>query len=512
MSSNIKNHPSIHNTVDTVKFGPMSHPEDSEFFDHRLKDAYAQGIIPIPTVTKNSKPVTLSIYQMKDELAHCLSVIFSTKDNYLLGEIFYMLEKKFVWGPDADIPTMAIRLRRNSNGHYSYFLIINADFFFGEITERDQRVAFLLHEVYHILLQHVTLRMLGSSYTGLKNVAQDLAINGMIAKCDQGGDGSWNQDANNFPIGFAANTNLPDPDDFEASQAEERKQKEKEYTILSRGCHPLNNRFAILPPHLSAEDYYHLLLTKKDGEGGEGMDLQGLMADIMGQHDWFKDLDPGDTPEDAQGDIEAFFNNVQRAVRDHLSRGRGMAMLNKLLESLYVPKPNWASLLSRFFATNQADPEQTWVRPNRRGQEDIQGKRYEYVYRVAIFIDQSGSMGDDDIAKMYNRLRGLLNHAVVDIIHFCDGIDFDSRHTVRSARDLMPLRTVSGGTSFQPIFDYFREDKSDYDAAIIMTDMYADNPEPVRQICFVYSEDMKGSRETAKGFLEKGHTVIELPA
>jgi len=42
--------------------------------------------------------------------------------------------------------------------------------------------------------------------------------------------------------------------------------------------------------------------------------------------------------------------------------------------------------------------------------------------------------------------------------------------------------------------------------------MYADNPEPVRQICFVYSEDMKGSRETAKGFLEKGHTVIELPA
>lgn len=532
------------NTVDDITFGPSAYGEldPKKIFYSELKEQYEQGNLPIHTVGKATTDMTLN--QMKEELKWCLNNVIRSQGDQLLAEIIYLLKKEFVSGPDQDVQTAAIRMRRNSDGKFEMSLVCNMDFFFAECVTRKQRVAILYHEVYHVLFKHLTLRR-AEKQTVLWNIAQDLAINSLIGEYTKNnGNDNYTVDLTMFPGVCATNVvlDVPDPD-LDAAEVEAKVREEfriydeqtgkptpeekiqkaianmlkmRRRVAVRSGCFPLVGAFKNIPPNLSSEEYYEIL-TDPNGPV-KWQDISAMIDLIISEHDWFGDVDPdelGDIPEGATEEFRRFYEAVKSRVRDHLSRkgrGHGASPIDELLEKLYVAKPNWASILAKHIASSRKNLTQTWVRRNRRGVKGIPAIQHDYVHNVRIYIDQSGSMSDEDVAKMYGRIQPLLKSADVTVYHFDYGVDEASRHEVRYARDLKPIRTRSGGTDFDSVFTHFSNGKERVDVVIIMTDMGAPPPPKAdRKVVFMYSEDMTWIGDL-DSFKRKKHKVIKLPA
>ncbi len=532
------------NTYDDITFGPSAygHLNDDQIFYSELKEQYENGSIPLHEVDKAQTTMTLN--QMKDELKWCLNNIIRVNQEHLLAEIIYLLKKEFVSGPEQDIQTAAIRMRAGREGRFEMTLVMNMDFFFGECVTRAQRTAILYHEVYHVLFKHLTLRR-AEKQTVLWNIAQDLAINSLV--CDyqkQDAGNNWKVDLTMFPGACSTNVvfDLEDPNlnrtDVEAEIRKEMEAYAKETgrevpeakiqkTIESAmkmrrrvacrsGCFPLVGAFKDIPPNLSSEEYYEIL---RDPDGPvKWQDISSMIDLIMSQHDWFADVDSddlGDMPEGATEEFRRFYEAVKSRVRDHLSkkgRGHGSSAIDELLEKLYVARPNWASILAKHIASSRKNLTQTWVRRNRRGVKGMPAIQHDCVHNVRIYVDQSGSMSDEDVAKMYGRIQPLLKSADVTVYHFDYGVDENSKHQVRYSRDLKPIRTRSGGTDFDSVFDHLGNGKERVDVAVIMTDMGAPPPKKSnRKVVFMYSEDMNWIGDVPS-FKKLKHKVIKLPA
>lgn len=532
------------NTNDNLEFGPSAygHLKDEEIFYSELKEEYEKGNIPLYEVPKVQTQMTL--HQMKEELKWCLNTIIKSNSDYLLAEIIYLLKKEFVSGPEQDVQTAAIRMRKGHEGKYEMTLVCNMDFFFAECVTRKQRIAILYHEVYHVLFKHLSLRR-AEKHTVLWNIAQDLAINSLICNYQKDVENNmWNVDLTMFPGACSTQVvfDLNDPNLDEEEVEEKVRNEMKRYTEVTgmpvsedkiqksikeamkmrrrvavrSGCFPLVGAFKDIPPNLSSEEYYDIL---RDPNGPvKWQDISAMVDLIISQHDWFGDIDPdelGDLPEGATEEFRRFYEAVKSRVRDHLSkkgRGHGTSAIDALLEKLYVAKPNWASILAKHIASSRKNLTQTWVRRNRRGVKGIPAIQHDYIHNVRIYIDQSGSMSDEDVAKMYSRIQPLLKSADVTVYHFDYGVDEQSRHEVRYARDLKPIRTRCGGTDFTSVFNHFQNDKERVDVVIIMTDMGAPAPpKSDRKVVFMYSEDMQWTGDVPS-FRKLKHKVIKLPA
>ena len=532
------------NTYDKITFGPSAYGDlsEKEIFHHNLKEQYENGSIPIFEVEKVTSSMTLE--EMKEELKWCLNTVIRSKGDHLLAEIIYLLKKEFVQGPGQSVETAAIRMRKGNSDKYEMTLICNVDFFFGECVNREQRIAILYHEVYHVLFKHLTLRM-ADHQTVLWNIAQDLAINSLICNYTKNSD-SWEADITMFPGACSGEVtlNIEDPrlnrEDVERSVreyfsnlienneiviSEEDIQKEinsrmkmKRRVPFRSGCFPLTGSFREVPPNLSSEEYYEIL---KDPNGPvKWADIELMISKVISEHDWFSDVeisDLGEIPEGATEEFRNFYEAVKSRVRDHLSkrrRGLGTSSIDSILEKLYVPKPNWASILAKHISSSRKNINQTWIRMNRRGLKGVPSIQHDYVHNVRIYIDQSGSMSDKDISKMYNRIQPLLKSTEITVYHFDWLVDNDSKHKVKYAKDLNPIRTKCGGTNFNSVFEHFSNDKERVDVIIIMTDMGAPPPPSSdRRVVFMYSEDMSVSSEIYIGQFKKfKHKVIKLPA
>lgn len=557
----------VTNTVDNIVFGPSAYDRADgskpPIFHSELKHKFEEGDWNIDEYTIEKVNSSFSLNEMKEELKWCLEKMLNRPGDYLLAEIIFMLDKEIVTGEDHPIQTACIKLRRNRDGKYQMTLVLNADFFFGECVTRNQRIGILYHEVYHVLLKHLSLRS-PDKQTPLWNIAQDLAINSLVGSYTKNSNGVYNVDISMFP-GISATTvtlDIPDEtkdreevynsvlnaflshvlmsklrsgeisseEEFDPTSVDipvEKLEKEVEKLMKLRrtvgvrsGCFPLVGAFKEIPPNLSSEEYYKIL-TDKNGPV-KAKDLSAMMDLIISEHDWFSDIDPddlGELPEDASEELKNFYEAVKQKVRDYLNscqqRGRGASPLNVLLEKLYTKKPSWSSILSKHIATNRDKVGQTWIRRNRRNIKGIPALQMNYVHNVRIYIDQSGSMSNEDVAKMYSRIKSLIKESRVVIYHFDDGVDEESRHIVKNKSDLRPIRTRGGGTDFHSVYDHFKKSKKErVDVVLIMTDMGASAPEKAeRKVMYLYSEDMNIQKEHIDNAFRKfKHKVIELPA
>jgi predicted metal-dependent peptidase len=92
------------------------------------------------------------------------------------------------------------------------------------------------------------------------------------------------------------------------------------------------------------------------------------------------------------------------------------------------------------------------------------------------FIDQSGSMADEDIALLYSELEGLAKEVSIDTYNFDVTIDKKSHKSWKRGEKLPAIgRTRCGGTDFQCVADFCNdpENRGKWSGVIILTDGYA---------------------------------------
>ena len=120
----------------------------------------------------------------------------------------------------------------------------------------------------------------------------------------------------------------------------------------------------------------------------------------------------------------------------------------------------------------------TRMRPNRRTGFLQMGSIRQFDTRLLVAVDVSGSISDITLQDFFSVVLRIFRYGITQI----DVVQFDAEmgeiHPLLSARPDIEVHG-RGGTSFQPLFDYFFSPKQahNYDGLIILTD--GDAPPPV---------------------------------
>ena len=318
----------------------------------------------------------------------------------------------------------------------------------------------LLHEFYHIVLLHVTSRIPGERMTKKWNVATDLAINSELSNFEKDFES---------PSGYVVvSSMLP----------------------LDKALIPSVGPFAKLAPHLSAEEYMSLLPEhedKNDSESGDSGESQsgdsGEQGDGNGNGNGFDDhSDWGDsdgTDEKRKIAEERLKEAVKEAYVEAQTKGFGSVSqaMRKDIKEAITPRVNWRSVLRSFVkASQRANKTSTIKRLNRRYAYVHPGRKAQRQAKIAVSIDQSGSVSDSMLAAFYSELEKLAQLAEFTIVPFDTEVSTEHIHVWKKGERHEKERYMYGGTCFNAPTRWVNENK--FDGHIVLTDMEAPKPVP----------------------------------
>jgi len=319
------------------------------------------------------------------------------------------------------IPTAGVRINKETQ---QFEMIYNPSFF-GKLEDKE-RIDVLKHEFYHVIFEHVTGRLPPEGMTKMWNIATDLAIN----------------------------SHLPN--------------------IPKMACIPGQGKFADYSPRLSSEQYFDLLkedpeMNKEpqEGEGGEGN---------FDDHEGWGD--------------EAIDNTMREIAKEHLKEALGKAAkegnaknwgsvpadIRKQIMDKLEATVDWRKMLRYFIKTSQrADKNSTVRKVNKRFPRIHAGKKVNRVAKIAISIDQSGSVSDEMLALFFTELNELASLATFTVIPFDTRVDQKLVYVWKKGKSHVWERVMCGGTDFNAPTKYVNEE-GDWDGHIILTDMCAPKP------------------------------------
>jgi predicted metal-dependent peptidase len=316
--------------------------------------------------------------------------------------------------------------------------------FFEDMADKE-RLGVLKHEFYHIIFEHVTGRLPPEGMSKMWNVATDLAINSHLM--------------GELPEG---------------------------------GCFPTIKPFEEYPVGMSAEWYFSKLQNddqfkpqEGDGEGGEGQpsDGQGDGSGNGGLPDTTDDHSGwGEASEEVRDMAkERLKQAVEKAAQDAAS-GQGWgsvsADMRKRIMDMIKPKVNWRSVLRYFIKTSQrADKRSTVKRYNKKYRaQKYAGKKVKRTAKIAIAIDQSGSVSDAMLTAFFAELNGLAKLAEFTVVPFDTQVDDSKVYVWKKGQRVAVERVLTGGTDFDAPTRYSND--RNFDGLIILTDMEAPKPIP----------------------------------
>ena len=140
-------------------------------------------------------------------------------------------------------------------------------------------------------------------------------------------------------------------------------------------------------------------------------------------------------------------------------------------------KVDWKKVLRSFVKASQKSTRRSTVkRINRRFPYIHAGKRSDRVARVAISIDQSGSVSNSMLVAFFAELEQLAKYAEFVVVPFDTKVDEKLVYTWKKGQKKTWERVMCGGTCFNAPSEYVNDNS--FDGHIVLTDMCADKPIP----------------------------------
>jgi predicted metal-dependent peptidase len=311
--------------------------------------------------------------------------------------------------------------------------------------------------------------------------------------------------------------------------------REAKWELPSWGVFPEKYNF---PVGLTMEEYFDLL--RKDPEQAKAT-TRAIVAEAKGQ-------DPGGTSPDVcagqcgsvagnpspneaaaaagagapgrhQGEVTAAKKSSLQAAKQHFEKvngcGNAPGWIEEQLGTLERRKDrDWVRELSilvrrRSGIIQAGGSDFSLRRPSKRSMDIspfIRPGMVEQQYEAAIYIDTSGSMGEEELQYAKNVVCNIMEQTGVDTVWLgqCDS----KMHGAKRVRIReVPTMTMKGrgGTSFIPIFEHVRELKPKPDMVVVITD--GDGPAPKvapRGLCVIWVIVPCGYRRPAPW----GHLIV----
>ena len=340
------------------------------------------------------------------------------------------------------VPTAGVRVNPDSG---QFEMLYNPDFM-GSLSEKHLQ-GILMHEFYHLIFEHVTGRKPADGLKRIDNIAMDLSINCHISDY-------LPSEANPGPV-------IGDGEPMKA-------------------CIPGENMFKDLPPFKTYEWYLEALKNMQDEQDdgeGNGDPFGGM--DSMDDHDGFGEAD-GTTQEIAKERLkEAVKKAAEEAEKSSNWGSVSHSMRQDILERI-TTKVDWRKVLRYFVKTSQrAEKRSTPRRLNKRFPKVHPGKRVRRQAKIAVSIDQSGSVDDAMLTAFFSELNKLAEIAEFTVIPFDTQVAESKIYTWKKGQNKKTERVLTGGTCFNAPTKYVNE--KGFDGHIILTDLMA--PKPVASKC-----------------------------
>ena len=318
----------------------------------------------------------------------------------------------------------------------------------------------LKHECFHLIFEHTTTRKHDPHIVW--NYATDLAINSMIPE-DELPEGGL--------IPGKAFKELTEED--KAKMGDERV---KQFEALS-------NLIASFPKNESSEWYFARLMEDEDakdaltnpaggGEGGEGPMIPGTMDDHGG---WDEMSD--EERELVKGKVKQALENAVKECDQSGQWGSVGAEHRATLREMISKEIDWKAVLKQFCGmSRRADRTSNIRRLNRKYAGIHPGAYRSYTSSIAVYVDQSGSVGDEDLALLFGELRTLAKHTEFTLYNFDTEVDESSERVWRGNKAPGMQRTRCGGTDFEAPTKHANANKSKFDGYLILTDGECSEP------------------------------------
>ena len=236
---------------------------------------------------------------------------------------------------------------------------------------------------------------------------------------------------------------------------------------------------------MSSEEIYDDLY-----ENAEKIDIGDLIDQILDQHmDGDGDEGNGDGDgKDGKGPVR--LSGEERAqIRDEIREAMLQAAqasdagnipggVKRIIQQLTEPKLNWRELLAmQLESTIRSD--YTFAKINRRGwhmDAILPGMRNDDMIDIAVAMDMSGSIGDAQGRDFLSEVKGIMGQFDQYRIHLFT-FDTDVYNPQQFDSDNLDEITEydlqgGGGTDFDAIFNYLKEEQIEPKRLVVFTDGY----------------------------------------
>lgn len=311
----------------------------------------------------------------------------------------FLLGSKVSFDTDG-VPTLGAKVER---GQVSF--VINTEFF--NQHNRKEQVGFIKHEVFHVLLEHCSVR--GSKLNAkAKNYAMDCAINQHISD-------------------------------------------------LPEGCVTLSTMEQMCKRKLGAlepwEYYYEAMRdqAKKNGKGdGDGKPSGSSIGIEDPNHDYMDSSDKSDA-EDAIN---------KAAVKDMASKalaasaGKVPEAIARILDTLNKKAQlPWSQILRNFVANARTtETKTTRNKPHRRFDLAQPGRKKLKKLVLGVCTDSSGSVSDESYAKFMSEIHNIAKHTTITYLVHADCVvqKVDVIKGGKPKPRVLTERHGGGGTAYGP--------------------------------------------------------------
>ena len=382
----------------------------------------------------------------------------------LMDEPFFAcLSRKIEKREDRSIPTAGVMV----NEHSGQFEMIYNPEFLASLPEK-QIKGVLKHEFYHLIFEHVTSRKPEGVAHKVWNIAADLAINSHLVD------------------------ELPE-----------------------FACMPGVGPFEKLPKGQTAEWYLKNIDSDQVDQCSDPNGMDGGEGEPgTGQLDSHEGWDGDDSSPAQQAANQMAKERLKQAMKEAAAEaskspngwGSVSGDLKKEIIKRLETKVDWKKVLRYFIKTSQrANKSSTVRRINKRYAYIHPGKKVKRQAKIAIAIDQSGSVSDDMLESFFGELNKLAKLAAFTVIPFDTTVNEKLVYEWKKGKSHKAERVMCGGTNFDAPTEYVNK-CGDFDGVIILTDMEA----PAPKACKAQRMWLTDERGASRPYFKTNERVISI--
>jgi len=240
---------------------------------------------------------------------------------------------------------------------------------------------------------------------------------------------------------------------------------------------------------MSSEEIYDILY-----ENAEKIDIGSLIDKMLDEHldgegDGEGSSEDGDGKENGKGrpklsqeERQKIKDEIKEAVLAAAAASDGAGNLpagvKRIIQDMTAPKMNWRELI-RMQLESTIKSDYTWLRNSRRGwhmDAVMPGMKLDPMIDIAISIDASGSMGEKILKDVLGEVAGIMEQFPnyrIHVVSFDTEVYNPQQFDSENLDDITEYEVMGGGgTDFDCVFRYFKENEIEPKRHIMFTDGY----------------------------------------